>query len=137
MATILVNGSTLVVDDGNGTDTDITIGEITGFSLSGGQNDVIDVTNFASTRKEKRVGLADYGSGTISVNFDVDNAGQDELKTIRDSQVSREFTLTLPEGTDVTGTFTAFVTNFNLDGQVGGVWTGTFDIEITGDLEFA
>ena len=139
MATVLVNGSTLVVDDGTGTDTDITIGEVTGISgLGGGSNDEIDVTTFASTRKEYRVGLADYGTATIDVLFDPDGSGQDELKEIRDGQTSREFTLTLPtEATDRTGTFTAFVTSFSIDGQVGGVWTGSITLRVTGDLSFA
>lgn len=139
MATHLVNGSSLAVDDGTGTNTDITIGEIiSATGLGGGESDTIDVTTWASTEKEYRIGLPDYGTPSITILFDPDDVGQDELEAIRKAQTSREFTITLPTtATDRTGTFTAFVTSFSLDAAVGDVWRGTINFRVTQDLVFA
>jgi hypothetical protein len=139
MGSHLVNGSTLVVDDGNGTETDITIGEVISASgLGGGESEVIDVTNWASTEKEYRIGLADYGTPSLTVLFDPDDSGQDELEVIRKAQESREFTITLPDtATDRTGTFTAFVTSVSLDANLGDVWRATVNFRVTQDLEWA
>ena len=139
MATHLVNGSTLVVDDGTGTDTDITIGEIVSASgLGGGESEVIDVTTWASTEKEYRIGLPDYGTPSLSILFDPDDVGQDELEEIRKAQTSREFTIQFPTtATDRTGVFTAFVTSFSIDGAVGDVWKGTITFRVTQDLVFS
>lgn len=138
MATIKTTGTNLVVDNGNGTNTDITIGEVISVTgLGSGTNTEIDVTDLASTAKEFRIGLTDNGTASMELNFDPDDVGQDELIAMRDAQESREFTLTLPEGTDLTGTFTAFVTSFSIDINTDDVCRGTVTLRLTGSLTFA
>jgi hypothetical protein len=134
MATIKVSGSTLVVDDGNGTNTDITIGEVRGINFDGGSATEIDTTNFASTVKEFRPGLQDSGSATVDVNFDPDDSGQDELDAIRLAQETREFKLTFPEGTDKVLTFTAYVNSFGVDAPVDGIAQGSVSLRLTSNL---
>lgn len=134
MATIKVSGSTLVVDDGTGTSTDITIGEVRGISFDGGSVTEIDITSFASTVKEFRPGLQDSGSATVDLNFDPDDNGQDELDEIRLAQETRVFKLTLPEGTDKVLTFTAYVNSISIDAAVDGIAQGTATLRLVSNL---
>lgn len=137
MATIKTTGTTLVIDNGSGTNTDITLGEVISITgLGSGTNTEIDTTTLASTAKEFRIGLTDNGTASMEINFDPDNAGQDELIVIRDAQTSREFKLTFPEGTDKVGTFSAYVTSFSVDVNTDDIVRGTVTLRLTGSLVF-
>ena len=60
-----------------------TIPNVVSFQGPGGQAQVIDVTNLSSTAKEKRMGLRDEGSLSLTLHFDPDNTVHDGLRTDR------------------------------------------------------
>ena len=63
-----------------------TIPNVVSFQGPGGQAQVIDVTNLSSTAKEKRMGLRDEGSLSLTLHFDPDNAVHDGLNRYRFSR---------------------------------------------------
>ena len=73
-----------------GTTTFETIPNVVSFQGPGGQASVIDVTNLASTAKEKRVGLRDEGQLSLSLHFNPDDTVHQGLRTDRANRVRRQ-----------------------------------------------
>lgn len=110
--TRIFKGSTLSVDDlAEGL---ISTGEIISTSGFGSPAIEIPVSTAASEIDEFRLGLPDQGDATFEFNLDMDDAFQDEMETMRDDQETREFKLTMPEGTKKVATFDAFVIDTNV-----------------------
>lgn len=109
-------------------------------SISGigsGQASKIDVTTLASTAKEFRMGLQDWGDLTINFIWNLDDLGQAELYAYKDSQQPGELIITLP-ATNPTVTkniFTAqaYVLSMSSDVNADGVVMGTATLAITGE----
>ena len=134
---ILTQGTTFTIDDDTGTPVAINgIQSMTG--LGSAQANKIDVTTLASTRKEYRMGLADWGDFNLSFIWNLDDLGQTELLAASDAQSTRTFIMTLP-ATDPTvtknvATFEVIVLNFQADINADGVVQGSATLAITGDI---
>ena len=110
-----------------------TVAQVTNISgLGGGSATVIDITNLASTRREKRMGLPDEGQITLELNYDPDDTGHSALETLRDGRTLADFKITATDTTPTEYTFQGYVTVFNKDFQIDDVAKGTLTIEITG-----
>ncbi len=92
---ILTQGTTITITDHTGTPVAIN-GHVSLNNLGGGVASIIDVTTLASTAKERRMGLQDFGSFTMELIFNPDDAGQAALTDAMDRQEQRIFVLTLP-----------------------------------------
>ena len=68
-----------------------TIPNVVSFQGPGGQAAVIDVTNLASTAKEKRVGLRDEGQLSLTLHYNPDDLVHQGLRTDRANRVRRQF----------------------------------------------
>lgn len=129
--TVLAKGTTIEVESASAGVYN-TVGEVIGFSGPGGSAKVIDVTNMASTRKEKRMGLPDEGQFSIDLNFYPDDTGQTRLKALRDSQDEGSFKVTYADGT--IDTFDGFVLEVTTSGTLDDVLKAKITIEITGTV---
>ena len=110
------------------------IGEIVSFNGPGGSASVIDVTHLGSTRREKRMGIADEGQFSFEVNLVPGNAGQVALRADRASRTKRECVLTLTDTSSTTLTFDAFCTQFSIQGSVDIKVSASVTLEITGEV---
>lgn len=134
---ILAQDTTMTI--ANSVATPVAIGglmSITG--IGSGSATEIDVTTLASTSKEYRQGLRDFGS--ISVEFsrrNQDDLGQKEMFDAMGLQAVREFVVTLSSSTADVITFDGFVQSISLDVNSDGVVTGTATVRITGDIVFS
>ena len=111
----------------------VPVGQIVSISdLRGGNATVIDVTNLASTRKEKRMGLPDEGQIALSLQYDPGDTNQTLLETKRDGRTLSNFQVALSDSPATTFTFQGYVLNFGLGIAVDDVVMGSVTIEITG-----
>lgn len=106
------------------------IGNIKDFTAFDGAAAVLDVTNLASTAKEKRMGLID--NGNFSFNMDQDNAdaGQIALRASRTAQTLKSYKLTLPNSN--TATFSAYCQKVSDAGAVDGIVKNAVTLVISG-----
>ncbi len=133
MATIESQGTVFRVGDGGDPETFNAVGEVTGFDGPGGQANVIDTTNLASVRREKRMGIPDEGQITLNVNFDPsDTVGQGRLRTLRSTRAQGNFQVVYTDAGTTTWSFAGFVLGFAVSGAVDAVVTASITIEITG-----
>lgn len=134
MATpILAQGTTVAVD--NGSSSTAPIGGVIGISgIGSGAASEIDITTLASSAKEFRQGLKDNGSITLDLIRDEDDAGQLELREMEDSQLTRQFVITLPSSTLNVFTFNGFVSSLTTDIGADDVARGQCTIRITGAI---
>ena len=110
-----------------------TIGQIQSFSAFDGSAAENDISNLASTAREYRPGLQDFGSFTMEVQRDSDDAGQAEAKSMLAAQTIATMVVSYPdEGTLNVSTFSVFVKSISTTGETGGILTGTIDCRITG-----
>ena len=119
------------------------IGEITGFSGPSGNAVVIDVTNLASTAKEKLIGIRDEGNITLDVNFNTSaDQYQVALKDDRASRTKRIFDIKLNDTSTVAGSqpsamyFDGYVTGFSITGSVDNAVKGSIAIELTSAIHW-
>lgn len=112
----------------------VVVGEIISYSLADGTASDIDITTLASTAKEFRQGLQDFGDVTLEILRDFDDAGQAECLTAKAAQETRQCIITLASGTLDVGTFNAYVKSIDLNGAVDAVNTGTITLKITGAI---
>ena len=111
-----------------------TIPNVVSFQGPGGQAQVIDVTNLSSTAKEKRMGLRDEGSLSLSLHFDPDNAVHDGLRSDRANRTRQQFRITFTDTIPTVWTFYGYVTQFSVQGGVDAVVEASVTIEIDGDI---
>ena len=130
---ILAQGTTVSVDDN--VSSPVTINGVMGIGgIGSGSATEIDVTTLASTAKEFRQGLQDFGSVTLELIRDLDDAGQAELLAIQASQSTRTFIITLPTSTLNVATFEGFVTSISSEVGADDVVKGTCNVRITGAI---
>jgi hypothetical protein len=130
MAVLDAQGATLTVEDVSLVAT--TVGEVISFSGFDGEASDIDITTLASTAKEFRQGLQDFGNFSLEVNRDPNDAGQAVLDANKAAQLTREFVLTLASG-DI-ATFNGYVKSLTSAGGVDAVVTGSCNIKVTGTV---
>lgn len=110
------------------------IPNVVSFQGPGGQASVIDVTNLASTAKEKRVGLRDEGSLSLTLHFDPDNAVHQGLRNDRANRTRQSFRITFTDEDPTQWTLHGYVTQFSVQGGVDAVLEASVTIEIDGDI---
>ena len=104
------------------------------FSGPGGSATVIDTTTLCSTAKEKRMGLADEGQFSFSINFVPGDAGHEALRAARASRAPTDFKLKFSDTPATEWEFTGFVLSFSVSGAVDAVIEASVTIEITGAI---
>jgi hypothetical protein len=109
-----------ILDVSQSPDAYVAIGEIVNIAgVGGGQANVIDVSTLASTRREKRMGLADEGQMTLTLHHFPSDAGQVLLHAARSSREVQSFRLTDTDSPPNNDDFQGFVLSagrsFNLD----------------------
>lgn len=128
---ILAQGVTMSIDDSGS--SPVTINGIVSISgIGSGTATEIDVTTLASTAKEFKQGLRDFGSISIELIRNQDDLGQLEMFNAMGLQATRTFIVTLPTSTANVGTFEGFVQSLSTDINADGVVTGTAVVRITG-----
>jgi hypothetical protein len=130
-APILTQNTTISIDDVSSTPVTIN-GVISISGIGSGSATEIDVTTLASTAKEYRQGLRDFGSISIELIRNQDDLGQVEMFNAMGLQATRTFIITLPTSTANVGTFEGFVQSISTDVSADGVVTGTAQVRITG-----
>jgi hypothetical protein len=127
----------MLIKIGNGASPEVfsTISEIKTFSGPTGSAAVIDVTDLSSTAKEKRMGLADEGQLSFTINYIPDNTQHALLRTQRASREETNFKMVFTDDSpSTTWSFSAFVTGFAVSGAVDNVVEATVTLEITGSI---
>ena len=111
---------------------DTPISNVRTFDFPGTPAAEIDITNLVSTAKEFLIGLQDFGVGTLEANPDYDDAGQNQLRTLRASGAQAAFKITLPNAKVLA--FNARVQNVGINGAVDAAFDGSFELRLTGDV---
>jgi hypothetical protein len=127
----------MLIKIGNGASPQVftTISEIKTFSGPTGSAAVIDVTDLSSTAKEKRMGLADEGQLSFTINYIPDNTQHTLLRTRRASREETDFKMVFTDDSpSTTWSFSAFVTGFAVSGAVDNVVEANVTLEITGSI---
>jgi len=127
-ATITVTGNVFV-----------PIGQVKSFTGPSGAAGIIDITNLASTAKEKLVALRDEGQVSMDVFLDLANATAMHiaLKDDRAARELRKFDIKLTDESTTAGSqpsalnFSAYVTNYSIAGSVDNAVTASITLEIT------
>lgn len=110
--------------------TNITLGEVVGFSGPQMSANVIDVTNLASTAKEKLVGVYDGGNLTLNLNCMATDSGQQKAREVLASRSKSALIIQLSGSTTTH--------KIALEGYVSGLGiTGAVDGKLAADLTFA
>jgi Lambda phage tail tube protein, TTP len=97
----------------------------------------IDVTNFASTAKEYRLGLVDNGSFTMTIDHSNADSGQAALQARRLDGVAANMKVILPSGTTPTASFSGLVKKFTKSAAVDGVVTASVDVRVNGAITWS
>lgn len=129
MAVLDAQNTTVTFNDGT---TAQTVGGVVSFSFGDGQASDIDITTLASSAKEYRQGLQDFGNCTLELKRDPSDAGQAAMLAAKAAQATREVVISLPDG-DVF-TFNAYVKSMSTTGGVDDVVNGTATLKVTGDI---
>lgn len=134
---VLTQGTTFQIDDVGGS-TNTTIEGIRSVSgIGSGQASEIDVTTLASTAKEFRMGLQDFGSFTLEFIWNLDDAGQAEMYAAMDAQLAKKFVITLPATAPAltlnVWTGTVYVLKMETSVAADGVVMGTATLRVTGE----
>lgn len=113
-----------------GTDVFDEVGEIKSGDGPNGSASVIDVSHLSSTRREKRMGLADEGQLGVTFNRIFGDDGQASMQTARADRELRNIKITYSDGS--TDSFTAYVLEFSTSFAVDDVLQGSATFEISG-----
>lgn len=131
MATIDAQGVTITYEDNLAAAQ--TVGGVISFTGLDGEAADIDITTLASTAKEFKQGLQDFGNFSMEILRDYDDAGQAALLDAMDNQATREMVVTMPSGTLNVITFQAYVKSISTEGAVDDVVRGTVNLKISGE----
>jgi len=133
-------GAVLKRGDGAGSETFTTVGELVSVSAYDGQASEIDVTHSESTAREFLMGLEDNGTFQARLLFDPSNTQHAGLRSDRDGQTLRNFQFDYKDSTGAavgTDSFSAFVLQVQVSGEVDGRFEGNVVLRISGDVSFA
>jgi hypothetical protein len=134
---ILAQGTTFSTDAVGGS-TPIVISGVKSVSgIGSGKASEIDVTTLASTAKEFRMGLQDFGTVTLNIVWNLDDAGQIALYNAMDGQTAQQFIITLPATnpsvTKNVWTATVYVLSMEVSADSDSVALGTVTLRVTGE----
>lgn len=133
---ILTKLTTVSIDDDTGTPVLID-GVMSISGIGSGSATEIPVTTLASTAKEFKQGLRDFGAFSMELVRNQDDLGQLELFAALAAQATREFVITLPTSTANVITFNGFVQSVTTEIAADGIVTGTATIRITGAVVYS
>lgn len=122
---------------GNGASPEVfaDIKEIKTFSGPGGSATIIDVSDLASTAREKRMGLNDEGQLSFTMNYIPKDTQHALLRTARDARTRKNFKMIFTDASPKsTWSFAAYISGFTVSGAVDGVIEATITLEITGSI---
>lgn len=112
------------------------IGDLTDASLGGGGTDFIDITNHGSSDDAREFvgGLTDFGTLTVSGNFDEDDTGQGYL--LDNTAASAAIVVTFSDSS--TASFSAIIGKVDVDnGGLDDKVTFSCPLKITGAITWA
>lgn len=133
---ILCQTTTMTFDDAGGSPVAVNgIKSITG--IGSGSATEIDVTTLASTAKEFKQGLRDFGSIEVDMIRNQDDLGQVEMFNAMGLQATRTVIVTLPTSTANVATFEGFVQSISTDISADGAVMGKAKIRITGAVAWS
>lgn len=128
-------GTELKIGSGTSPETFTAISEIKTYTGPGGSASIIDVSDLSSTRKEKRMGLADEGQLSFTINYIPADTEHAALRTARADRALTNFELVFTDASPATKwTFSGYVTTFTVSGAVDGVVEANVTIEISGEI---
>ncbi len=128
MTVLDAQGTTFTFADGS--NSPVTVGGIVSYKGFDGEATDINITTLASTAKEFRQGLQDFGKFELTLMRDPFDAGQAEMDSAKSAHATRTCVLTLPSGDFAT--FQAYVKMLDTTGGVDKVVEGTCNMKITG-----
>lgn len=122
---------TTYTSGGSATPTQVTVGNLKGWSGFTGQASDIDVTDLSSVAKEYRAGLVDNGELQLDVQtLDTDEGQMALIGSRAASGPSSKFVLTFANGK--TRTFNGYCKQFSENGAVDAVIMSQATVRITG-----
>lgn len=133
---ILTQLTTVSIDDDTGTPVLIN-GVMSISGIGSGSATEIPTTTLASTAKEFKQGLRDFGAFSMELVRNQDDLGQLELFDALAAQATRTFIVTLPTSTANVITFEGFVQSVTTEIAADGIVTGTATIRITGAVVYS
>lgn len=134
---ILAQGTTFSTDTVGGSTPIVIAGVKSVSGIGSGKASEIDVTTLASTAKEFRMGLQDFGTVTLNINWNLDDAGQIALYNAMDGQIPQQFIVTLPATnptvTKNVWTAVVYVLSMEVSADADSVAMGTVTLRVTGE----
>lgn len=130
MAVLDAQGAVFTIEDSGG--SPVTVSGIVSFDGFDGEASDIDITTLASTAKEFRQGLQDFGNFGLTLKRDPNDVGQAELESAKAAQATRTCVLTLASG-DI-ATFDAYVKSLTVAGGVDATLDGSCRMKVTGSV---
>lgn len=107
--------------------------ELTGIDQQDGSTDEIDVTTICSTAKEFEAGLGDSGTLTLNFNYAPNTGVQSAFRAAKRAGTDIPVRVVLP-GTGGTIVMIGKVQQTSFSGAVGGVYTGSANLKLTGEI---
>lgn len=107
----------------------VNVSDITGFD---GKAAEIDITDLDSTAKERRLGLQDWGTLTLTTFINFKEASHAALLAAKKAGTALTFRVTLSDASTIV--FSAFVATFPISAKVDAVYSGAIALTITGDI---
>lgn len=129
-------GITLAIDLGNVSPTVWTnVPETKDINFRTGSAAVIDVTDLSSSAREKRMGLADEGQCTFTLNLIPKNPAHAELIAAKADRQIRQFRVVFTDGPNPsTYYFSGFVLSVPVSAGVDAVIESNVTVEISGPV---
>jgi hypothetical protein len=109
-----------------------TLCELTGFNRQGGSSPEIAATSQCSTAQEFEIGLPDFGTVQVDFNYSPDVAVQQAIDLAYNSGSTFAYKILFNKKPGVFVIGFGFVQQTSEQGQVGGLWTGSFTMRSTG-----
>lgn len=99
------------------------VGEVTNIPAYGGQFDLVTHSPLGSRAVVKRKGSINYGSVTLEIGRDVQDAGQEMLRTAFEEDATYSFFVELQDGTKqyFTGQVFSYTTNPGTSNQITSI----------------
>lgn len=110
------------------------ISEVRSFTGPGGSAAVIDVSDLDSTSREKRMGLPDEGQLGFVINYIPSNTEHALLRSQRTARALTYFQIDFTDSPATTWTFSGYVPEFSISGEVDETVMANVTIEITGAI---
>lgn len=109
-----------------------TLCELTGFNRQGGSSPEIGATSQCSTAQEFEIGLPDFGTVQVDFHYSPDVSVQQAIDAAYTSGSAFAYKILFNKKPGVFVIGFGFIQQTSEQGQVGGLWTGSFTMRSTG-----